>query len=316
MKRFLSFFIVFTVVLLPLLSFEKKWEEVDREIYTLMEECHVPGAALVVVKEGEVLYKKGYGLASIEKNISVDPDKSIFQLNSITKIFTAISILQLVERNKISLDDTLDKFFFDCGNPTLNNPEIKIRHLLCHTSGLDTRFLDQMGDSYSEPLMELSDVLENIPDIIRSPGQIMSYSNWGFTVLGRVVEISTGKSIDAYIEQNLFKPLNMESSFYAYRPEIDGHLAQGYLYKKGQLLPRGPVPYKIHPAGFSFSSAGDMGKFISFLLSGRDDVLSKSSLESMLKTQFTYNKEMLGNGLAFFERKRARIRTPSTRPLG
>lgn len=287
-------------------SIDGKISELDSTVEKLMQQYDIPGASLSIVKDGNIIHKKGYGFASIEEKIKVDPDKTLFQLNSLTKIFTGVAIMQLCEEGKLSLDDSIDMYFDDIHNKSLHNQDITIFNLMTHTAGFDTRFLDQMDFEYKHDLKPLKEVLADMPNVIRTPGSIMSYSNWGITALGRIVEKVSGLTIGDYIENRIFKPLKMDHSYYSYKPEMDKYLAQGYSYSpiRKELIPRGPVRYHIHPAGISFSNAGDMGKFVQFLLTGNEQVLSHKYLREMQKTQFTYDTEMLGNGLIFYERQR------------
>lgn len=314
MKKFISIILVCLIIFSSSISiaganseFNKikdKFTRIDGVVTELMEKHNVPGVSLSIVKDGSIIYKKGYGFGNLETQTKVDPNKTIFQINSLTKLFTGVAIMKLCEEGELSLDDSIDMYFQDIDNESLHRKDITIFHLMTHTGGFDTGFLGQMDWEYKEKPKSLEEVLTNTPNAIRTPGTIMSYSNYGITALGRIVEKVSGLSIEEYIETKIFEPLEMEHSYYGYDPKMEKNLAEGYLYKNGDLVPKGPVRYHIHPAGFAFSNAHDMGNFMKFLLEGNKNVLSKEYLMKMQKTQFTYDEEMLGNGLIFYERER------------
>ncbi len=182
-------------------------------------------AALVAVK-GEIIYKKAFGMADLELNVPMQPDM-IFRVGSITKQFTAIAILQLMEQGKLSLQDDITKFIPDY--PTQAHT-ITIEHLLTHTSGIKSYtgvpdFQKYIKEDLSPA--EAIDKFKNLP-MEFAPGTKWNYNNSGFFLLGYIIEKASGKTYAEYIEENLFKPAGMTNSLYGNDKIILRNRASGY----------------------------------------------------------------------------------------
>lgn len=172
-----------------------------------------PGAAVLVSRNGQIIYKKAFGMANLELNTPMQVD-NVFWIASIGKQFTAVAILQLMEQGKLNLQDEITKFIPDY--PTQGN-KITIEHLLTHTSGIHN--FSGMDDPEKKLALECTpneviDFFKNLP-MRFSPGTKWEYSNSGYFLLGYIIEKVTGKSYGGYLEENFFKPLGMTNSFYA-----------------------------------------------------------------------------------------------------
>lgn len=168
-----------------------------------------PGASVLVLQNDEVLFKKGYGLADLEKKILIE-SKTNFRLASITKQFTAFSILLLEDKGKLSLDDSLTKFFPNF--PKLGN-HIIIRQILQHTSGL-LAYEDYMDDTLSIQLKDrdVLDILIKQDSSYFPAGTLHRYSNSGYAILGLLVEKLSGKTFAQFLKERIFIPLKMNNS--------------------------------------------------------------------------------------------------------
>jgi CubicO group peptidase (beta-lactamase class C family) len=170
---------------------------------------NVPGAAVMVVKEGEILFEKGYGLANIENETKVTK-KTNFRLASISKQFTAMSILILKEKGLLSFDNTLVDIF--PAFPKYGN-DITIKNLLQHTSGLvdyeslipDTATI-QVSDS------DVLGMMYNVDSLYFEPGSKFQYSNTGYAILAMIVEKLSGKSFPEFLDENIFSNLSMNNT--------------------------------------------------------------------------------------------------------
>ena len=185
-----------------------------------------PGAAVLVIKDGKQILSKGYGLANLERKTSCT-SASNFRLASVTKQFTAMSILILSERGKLSLDDKMMKFlpeFPDYGK------EITIRQLLTHTSGLPD-YEDFMPAGLTIPLSD-RDVLYILRQQTKgrfTPGTQFNYSNSGYACLALIVEVASGQTFPAFLKENIFTPLGMRNSVaYVSGLSMVPHRAYGY----------------------------------------------------------------------------------------
>lgn len=185
-----------------------------------------PGAAYLISKNGNVIYKKAFGLANLELNVQMKTD-NVFKIGSITKQFTAISILILEEKGKLNLNDEITKYI---PNYPTNGNKITIHHLLNHTSGIKdytkVKGLNAISQKDLSPT-ELIDFSKNEPiDFI--PGEKFKYNNSGYVILGHIIEKITGQTYGEFVEEQIFKKLEMKASQYASQRKIIKNRASGY----------------------------------------------------------------------------------------
>ncbi len=215
-------------------------EQVD-EIFAAYDNSETPGAAVAVVKDGNIIFKKGYGLANLEYDIPVTPS-TIFHIASISKQFTVFSILLLEKEGKLSLDDDIRKYIPEV--PDFGK-KITLRHLANHTSGLrDQWTLLAMAGWRLDDVITKDHVLKLVSkqkDLNFDPGAEFSYSNTGFTLLAEVVARVSGKSFAQFTEDKIFAPLGMTNTlFYDDHEKIVKNRAYSYYadstgYKKSVL---------------------------------------------------------------------------------
>jgi len=185
-----------------------------------------PGAAIIITKEGNELYKKGFGLASLEFNVPMNSEM-IFRLASLTKQFTAVCILLLEEQGKLSVTDDVRMYLPDY--PT-HGAVITIENLLTHTSGIPsfTSFpnIDEIKRSY----LTTDEILSLFKDkpLEFNPGDHHSYSNSGYNLLGAIIEKVSGMSYENFVEKNIFQKLGMKNSFYDHPEEVIKNKIIGY----------------------------------------------------------------------------------------
>ena len=214
-----------------------------------------PGCALGVIKDGNFIYKRGYGMANLDYNIPISPNTS-FYIASTSKQFTAASIALLAREGKISLDDDVRKYLPEI--PQYQSP-ITIRHLVYHTSGIrDYLDLTGLAGRHTEDVNTDDDFIKFIArqkSLNFKPGEKYLYSNSGYFLLSQIVKRASGKSLRVFADENLFKPLGMVNTrFHDDRSEIIKNRATGYFPRKG--------------GGFSvlitnFDGVGDGGLFTS-----------------------------------------------------
>ena len=221
-----------------------------------------PGAAVIVVKDGKVVYRHGYGRATLEYDVPITPS-TVFHVASVSKQFTACAILLLEHRGKLSLDDDIRKYLPEV--PDFGKT-IKIRHLLTHTSGLRDQWelLAMAG-------WRLDDVItrEHILKMVRhqrelnfDPGAEYLYCNTGFTLLGVIVERISGQSLREFADDNIFVPLGMSSThFHDDHETIVKNRAYSY-YPEGDGFKSSPLNYANVGATSLFTTADDMAKWI------------------------------------------------------
>ncbi|NWL02582.1 hypothetical protein DM790_17295 [Flavobacterium collinsii] len=232
-----------------------------------------PGCSALVSMNGEIIYQKAFGSANLELGVPLSP-QSVFSLASITKQFTAAAILQLAERRKISLQDPLEKYI-----ENFKGKNIRIDHLLSHTSGLKDYLQVETGQKYGERMdytpLELMGVFEKLP-LEFEPGTAYRYCNSDYILLGLIIEKVSGMKYGDYLRENIFKPLQMEHTYSDSDEDIIPNRVAGYFkdgdrYKKAEFW-SATIGYS---AGGLLSDTGDLEKWNRGLMSNK--ILSRQS---------------------------------------
>jgi D-alanyl-D-alanine carboxypeptidase len=171
-----------------------------------------PGAAIILAKDGKIVFRKGLGMANLEFMIPIEPDM-VFRLGSITKQFTAVAILMLAERGRLNIDDSVNKFLPEY---PMHDHTITIEHLLTHTSGIKSYTNMQDWPSLCRNDYSVEGLIAFFKDqpIQFAPGTRWAYNNSGYILLGAIIEKVTGQTYEQFIQQNIFNPLGMIHSFY------------------------------------------------------------------------------------------------------
>jgi len=238
-----------------------------------------PGAAVLVVKNGETVLRKGYGLANVELGVPIQPDM-VFEIGSVTKQFTAAAILMLAERGLLSIDDEITRHLPDY--PT-HGHKITIDHLLTHTSGIPsyTDLPEWMGRVREDLKVEQLIAMFKDRPLEFAPGERWAYNNSAYVLLGAVIEKVSGKTYEDFIEQEIFKPLGMTRSSYGHNTELVPGRVEGYDkgndgYQRARYLSM-TQPYA---AGSLLSTVDDLARWSDALWGGK--VLKPESLKRML----------------------------------
>ena len=218
-----------------------------------------PGASVIVVKKGQIIYKKGFGVADMELNIPVNPDMN-FRLGSITKQFTAVCILQLAEQGKLSLQDDIKKYIPDYA---IKEP-ITIEHLLTHTSGIKSyTSVDSFWKQMRTDLTPRAIIALTEKDTLEfKPGTKWNYNNTGYVMLGYIIEKVSGKTYEEYVQQNIFTPAGMNNSYYGSESRIIKNRAKGYKNNEKEFLNSDYISMTLpHAAGSLLSTVEDLWKW-------------------------------------------------------
>lgn len=266
------------------------------QLFAQWDRPDAPGCALAVIEDGQLIYKRGYGMANLEHDIPITP-ASIFHVASVSKQFTAFAILLLTQEGKLSLDDNVRKYVPEV--PDFGLP-ITIRHLLQHTSGLRDNFFPLgLAGWRPDDLMTEGDILNFVAsqkDLDFKPGDDVSYSNTGYVLLAVIVKRITGQSLREFAEANIFKPLGMTHTHFhddhtmvvknrtsAYSPRNDGGFQVSI-----------PV-FDYIGATSLFTTVEDLAKWANNLYDGR--VGGKAVIEQMLAPGTLNNGERFDYGL-------------------
>jgi CubicO group peptidase (beta-lactamase class C family) len=230
--------------------------------------ANAPGVSVMVIRDGKVLYEKSFGLASLEEKQRAT-SKTNYRLASVTKQFTATAILILAERKKLSLDDRLTDFFPDF---PAHGREIRVRHLLNHTSGL-LAYEDFIPPGTTKPVLD-GDVLEILKRQDRTyfpPGTQFRYSNSGYALLALIVERVSGLTFAEFLKRNIFAPVGMRATRLNLQDALpDRNRAYGYSKRDGvwERTDQSLTSYVLGDGGV-YSSAHDLRKWVRALDAAR-----------------------------------------------
>jgi len=220
----------------------------------------IPGAVVVVVKDGQVLTERGYGYSNVEKKTKVDPKSTLFRPGSISKLFTWTALMQQVEQGKVDLNADVNKYI-DFKIPPYKGQPITVLNLMTHTPGFEEAVKDLITNGPTEtPFDEL--LKRWVPNRIYAPGTTPAYSNYGASLAGYIVQRTSGEPFDTYLENHIFKPLGMDHS--TFRQPLPANLkplmSEGY--RPGNDKPFGFEFVNAAPAGALSATGDDMGKFM------------------------------------------------------
>lgn len=250
--------------------------DIDRLFEEFAARVNAPGLAYGVLIDGELVHTRALGHRSIESKAPVDLD-TVFRIASMTKSFTALSILKLRDEGKLSLDDPADRYLPELASlsyPTVDSPRITIRHLLSHAEGFpeDNPWGDRQLAVTDQQMSEM--MRRGIP-FSNSPGLAYEYSNFGFAILGRIVSRVSGMLYRDYVTANILHPLGMGATTLEPAAVPAGRLAHGYRWEDGLWKEEPPLADGAFGAmGGLLTSIPDLSRYVSFLMSAwppRDD---------------------------------------------
>ena len=271
----LAFFLLFSFNNFP----QSKADKIDQLLRKYVAYNAFNGAALVA-ENGKVIFKKGYGYANFEWDIPNAPDTK-FRLGSITKQFTSMLIMQLVQEGKLRLDEKVSEVLSDY--PKEQGEKITIHDLLTHTSGIPnyTDFpgypTEIMKNTFSP--LELVKLFENKP-LEFKPGSKFSYSNSGYILLGYIIEKVTGKPYEEVLRENIFNPLGMKNSGYDHNIEIIPKRAYGYNHFALEVQNANYIDMTVpFSAGALYSTVEDLYKWDQALYTNK--ILSKENIKKL-----------------------------------
>lgn len=279
---------------------QEKAEKIDGLLKLYHDHGKFNGTALVA-EGGRVIYKKGFGPANMEWNIPNEPDTK-FRLGSITKQFTSMLILQLVEEGKISLEGKLSEYLPYYREDT--GKKVTIHHLLTHTSGIPSYtglpdFIEIVRDPY-----DVEDFVKKYcsGDLEFEPGARFNYNNSGYFILGALIEKITGKTYEKALEERIFKPLGMKHSGYDRHGTIIPGRAAGYQqslegYTNAPYLDMS-LPYA---AGSLYSTVEDLFLWDQALYTDR--LLSAEIKALLFKPHFSRDQSAYGYGWGVSKKK-------------
>lgn len=291
---------------IPLDKLEK---EIDAYVLNYIGQS-TPGASITVVNDGEIIFSKGYGYANIEKEIAVDPQKTVFEYGSISKLFVWTAAMQLVEQGKLDLNADIKTYLPEefASKLTYETP-ITMNQIMSHTAGFEDYHFDLIMSS-PERIDSLEEVLiSSQPKQIYKPGSTIAYSNYATALAGYVIEQITGKTFLDYEREHIFLPLSMDTTSgdptLANYSELENK-ATGYISTGNGEFTKGNWSYvPLYPAGSVNGTAEDLARFaISLMPTNNNDsplFSYKSTLDKMLTQSYSPQDNILSNAHGFWE---------------
>ncbi|WP_167227958.1 serine hydrolase domain-containing protein [Massilia rubra] len=275
----------------------------DAQVPLAMAKAGVAGSAVVVVKEGKVLFARGYGYADVERKTPVSPGATLFRIGSISKAVTYTAVMQLVEQGRIDLDADIARYL-DFPVPATFSEPITMRNLMSHTAG----FEETVKGRWVAPgqLASSRDYLvQQMPKRIFAPGKVPAYSSYGTTLAAYILERVAGESFDVYAERHIFVPLGMRHSSFAQPlpPRLAPMLSKGYDTGTGPA--RAFDTAQIAPAAGMSSTALDMARFMLAHLGDEaapgPSLLRQETFAQMHSVQFRHHPAGPGMALGVYE---------------
>lgn len=286
-------------------SAEQLEATIDQIVAEEMTATHLPGVAIVIVKEGKTVIKRGYGVADVSTGRPVDTEKTLFRIGSVTKALTGFGVSRLIDTGRLSYEADVAQYFD--GIPNLNGgaDPVTIWNLLTHTGGFDQPgldrhiwSLDQSLDNRKAMRPSLSTFLENNLRRITPPGQIFRYDTYGITLAGEILGRVTNKSYADAMHQELFAPAGMENSFVeadkAHLPDV----ALGYGWIDSAYVAQPYEVYVTTPASSIDATPADMALLLEALtgdgVNSHGRVFSKAMADAILSPQYKPHPRFTG----------------------
>ena len=269
----------------------------------------IAGAVIVIVKNGKVLFSKGYGYADVKNRVPVSATATLFRPGSISKTFTWTAVMQLVERGKLSLDADVNEYL-DFKVPHTFGRPVTLRNLMTHTPGFEEVIKDLMVDQAADLPPLKAFMAAHQPKQIFAPGTIPAYSNYGADLAGYIVQRASGLPFEEYIQANIFRPLGMShATFMEPLPDsLKSMMSNGYEVASQDPKPFELVPPVPAPDGSMSVTGADMAPFmIAHLQNGKygeTRILQEQTAEMMHSRQFSMDEAVNGMCLGFYEESR------------
>ncbi|MER2170096.1 MAG: serine hydrolase domain-containing protein [Psychrobacillus psychrodurans] len=269
-----------------------------------------PGASIVVVKDGEIVFSKGYGYANIEKEILVNPQKTVFEYGSISKLFVWTAAMQLVEQGKLDLNADITTYLpQDFVSKLTYEKPITMNQIMSHTAGFEDYYFDLIM-STPENIDSLKEVLIiGQPKQIYEPSSTMAYSNYATALAGYVIESIAEQTFSDYEMEHIFLPLSMHTT--SGDPTLANYTdlqnkANGYIPKENKEFTEGSWSYvPLYPAGSVNGTAEDLARFAVALMPTESTssalFSTEGTLDKMLSQSYSPHSNLLSNAHGFWE---------------
>ncbi len=256
---------------------------VEREV----ADKRLPALSIALVDDQRVVWAKGFGHRDRDGKQPATAE-TVYRVGSVSKLFTDVAVMQLVEQGKIDLDAPVTKYLPDFKPVNkFDDTPITLRHLMAHRSGLIREppvgnYFDPTGPTLARTVASI-----NGTDLVYPPGKKIKYSNAAIGVVGYALEKTQGEKFEAYLKRTVLDPLGMASSSFEPTPAVRKDLADAVMWTyQGREFPAPTFGLGMAPAGSMYSTVLDLGKFLSCLFAGGKPLLKPETVEEMFRPQF------------------------------
>ena len=264
----------------------------------------IPAISIALVAGNDVVWARGFGFADPEKRLPASA-RTIYRVGSVSKLFTDIGVMQLVEQAKLDLDAPVARYLPDFKPANSSGTGITLRMLTAHMSGLTREppvghYFDDTGSSLAATVASL-----NRTSLVYPPGTHTKYSNAGIAVLGYILEKTQGESFYPYLERAVLEPMGLKDSAFRPLPALERSLAQAFMWTyDGRRFAAPTFQLGMGPCGSMYSTVLDLGRFESILFNGGatpegNQVLQRATLEKMWQPQYAKPGQKTGYGIGF-----------------
>lgn len=280
--------------------------QIEHEITHNMQNHDIPGMAFVLVDQEGIRYARGFGILNVhDENAWVD-EHTNFKIGSISKVFTALAVMQLQDRGRLDIHDPVTDYlpWFTTRDRSLSDM-ITIKHLLTHSSGLPDRLNthDIVSTDRATIQRRLQEKLEHVA-LVFEPGTAVEYTNMNMDLLQAIIEQTTDEPFHRYMEREIFEPLGMErTGYFDFEDEPLSNTATGHRYHWGSIRPfKDELVYASSGSAGLSTNAIDLGRYIHFLLnegSTVPGVIEPDSLQDMHRLQIRFPGDTAGYGFGW-----------------
>lgn len=277
---------------------QEVFKKIDKFVKYSQDKANLPAISIGIVQGDKLVYKKSYS-----ENINISTE-SLYFIGSLTKSFTALAIMQLVEQGKITLDDSVQKHlpWFEIKNKK-DIKDITIKTLLNQTSGFSTYEGLKNFDNFDSDKMVLENTIRELKSVNlkTKPSTSFEYSNINYQILGLIIEKVSGKSYEEFLKKNIFNKLVMNNT-YASMDNIDKDtLAKGHFLYFGQAIEKQyPFNHAMLPAGYIISNVEDMAKYLLAHINKEEKLLNKQSFQKLHTPSATLVKDKIHYSFGWF----------------
>jgi len=277
-----------------------------------MERLHVPGVVVGIVQGGEVRYLQGFGWADVHARKPIDASSTLMRVGSVSKLLIAVAVAREVEAGRLEMTAPVNRYLSAFKLPSFGAQEITVEHLLTHTAGFDEDIvnLTRRPGGADESLGDY--LAASVPALIRRPGQVIQYSNYGMALAAHIVELVSKQDFRSYVSRHILGPLAMNSSTFSEPHDVSGSganagaaasaLAGSFHFAGSAYVSTPYLEIRPYPAGSLLATAADMCKFILAMLPSGEGggVVSSDSLAAMQAKRFANYPQLPGIGMAWF----------------